>query len=690
MLYLLKAKCHKKTGAIKKLCEGVQGFSMYRWFYKVEKKIVSLMKNWESQRNKKRGVYKSKKFISLLSKAEAENCAAETFWNKVQTLLHEIPDEELIDTLGMQDMSRIIHVIRKKYRTDIKYREIDNRDLEIACADAVVGRASYQSVVIHFIKVEDNKLLIEGETSIPACFPLRDAEPWAMINNREYKTELYPRIADKTILGEVYEFCRSFTLRYALSDDVYPLEIKFFSKLNGINVEYRAIVGMRFSPIASQLKNQYARVGNYLLRIKENKIQVFVYSSHLLNEFENSYRKVLNSLNDKNAHRASRFREYYFYFQKRKQREIWIFSDRINKADDNGEAFFSYMLKRDTGIQAYFIVNGTSRDYARLALNGNVVRAKSFKHQMLHTLADYIFTSQSNGFIENPFGEGEIYYRDLQHRPKIIFLQHGVTKDNHTKHFNRFNQDFFALVTSSSREASAFLTLPYFYEKQQIWLTGMPRLDLLYHDEQKKILIIPTWRKNLMRQTWNEKLQVYTWEMTDQLRKPLYIKRYKNLLNSRKLRELAEKYSYRIIFIPHPLMYPYIAKFKVPSYIETLSFEEVCLRKVFAESNIMVTDYSSVAFDFAYLKKPVLYYQFDRDSFFTNHTYKRGYFSYERDGFGEIIDNEAELLSVMEQYLKSECHMKDMYGERVDRFFDMGKGSCSERLFTRVKFEAEV
>ena len=193
-----------------------------------------------------------------------------------------------------------------------------------------------------------------------------------------------------------------------------------------------------------------------------------------------------------------------------------------------------------------------------------------------------------------------------------------------------------------------------------------------------------------MRQTWNEKLQVYTWEMTDQLRKPLYIKRYKNLLNSRKLRELAEKYSYRIIFIPHPLMYPYIAKFKVPSYIETLSFEEVCLRKVFAESNIMVTDYSSVAFDFAYLKKPVLYYQFDRDSFFTNHTYKRGYFSYERDGFGEIIDNEAELLSVMEQYLKSECHMKDMYGERVDRFFDMGKGSCSERLFTRVKFEAEV
>lgn len=48
----------------------------------------------------------------------------------------------------------------------------------------------------------------------------------------------------------------------------------------------------------------------------------------------------------------------------------------------------------------------------------------------------------------------------------------------------------------------------------------------------------------------------------------------------------------------------------------------------------MVTDYSSVAFDFAYMKKSLVYAQFDREAFFEGQTYDEGYFNYETDGFG--------------------------------------------------------
>ena len=44
-------------------------------------------------------------------------------------------------------------------------------------------------------------------------------------------------------------------------------------------------------------------------------------------------------------------------------------------------------------------------------------------------------------------------------------------------------------------------------------------------------------------------------------------------------------------------------------------------------------DYSSIAFDFAYMKKPLIYYQFDQDKYYTNH-FAKGYFDCERDGFG--------------------------------------------------------
>ena len=50
----------------------------------------------------------------------------------------------------------------------------------------------------------------------------------------------------------------------------------------------------------------------------------------------------------------------------------------------------------------------------------------------------------------------------------------------------------------------------------------------------------------------------------------------------------------------------------------------------------MLTDYSSVAFDFAYLRKPIVYAHFDKEAFFSGeHSYTAGYFDYERDGFGE-------------------------------------------------------
>lgn len=41
--------------------------------------------------------------------------------------------------------------------------------------------------------------------------------------------------------------------------------------------------------------------------------------------------------------------------------------------------------------------------------------------------------------------------------------------------------------------------------------------------------------------------------------------------------------------------------------------------KVLAEGTLMVTDYSRAVFDFAYLKKPVVYTQFDAESFYTEY-----------------------------------------------------------------------
>ena len=60
------------------------------------------------------------------------------------------------------------------------------------------------------------------------------------------------------------------------------------------------------------------------------------------------------------------------------------------------------------------------------------------------------------------------------------------------------------------------------------------------------------------------------------------------------------------------------------------------------ESSMLITDYSSVFFDVAYMHKPIIYYQFDRDAFRQGH-YQEGYFSYD-DGFGPVAFDTESLL----------------------------------------------
>ena len=94
----------------------------------------------------------------------------------------------------------------------------------------------------------------------------------------------------------------------------------------------------------------------------------------------------------------------------------------------------------------------------------------------------------------------------------------------------------------------------------------------------------------------------------------------------------------------------------------------------------MITDYSSVAFDFAYLKKPVIYYQNSDD-----YHYKEGYFNFETMGFGEVVSNENELINKIEEYIVTESVMEDKYQDRVNKFFSYHDKENCKRVYSWIK-----
>jgi CDP-glycerol glycerophosphotransferase (TagB/SpsB family) len=530
-------------------------------------------------------------------------------------------------------------------------------------------------------------LKIEGNVSLPAVIK-EHFTFYVSVNGQKNTCEMYDAGFDRTIDGETYETRTAFRFEKTLDENM-PYELSFFYCCDGIDCKSGKINAMRFSPVADVLESQYAVRNNWILWIEKSTLFLKTGNDGEIEQFEKNYRTAVERrLDSENAEYVTGLRQRYFERKKKKVKPVWLFCDRLDKADDNGEAMFRYVCSRkQEEADCYFLISKNAPDYEKICSVGNVVDALSEEHCLLLLEADYIFTSQLNGWVENPFGAYEEYFRDLYHQAKIVFLQHGVTKDNQTKWLNRYNQNLYAVVTSSEREKQSFLEYPYFYEEKQIWNTGMPRFDRLYSENKKYILFMPTWRKEVMEQRWNPQKGSWQWYLKDDFKNSSYYDVCHKVLNDGWFLTRCRWAGYQVIFMPHPIMQPYAGEFHVSKRVIALAYD-TSWRELFAESSIMITDYSSVAFDFAYLRKPVIYFQFDRAAFFASHTYKPGYFDYTRMGFGEVVTTEKQLYQTIYQYIRRKCQMKPEYEKRRNDFFtNQDTGAC-ERVYRKVNGES--
>ncbi|ELD0352750.1 CDP-glycerol glycerophosphotransferase family protein, partial [Campylobacter coli] len=146
---------------------------------------------------------------------------------------------------------------------------------------------------------------------------------------------------------------------------------------------------------------------------------------------------------------------------------------------------------------------------------------------------------------------------------------------------------------------------------------------------------------------------------------------------------VCQEYGYTIVFNPHPNIMPYLKEFNFPSYIKIANQNE-SLQKLFCNSSLMITDYSSVAFEMAYLEKPVIYYQFDKEEFFISQ-WQKGYFDYKKDGFGPVVENEENLLKELESLLQNDCKPFGVYKDNIDSTFVFKDGRCCERIYAMLE-----
>jgi CDP-glycerol glycerophosphotransferase len=269
-----------------------------------------------------------------------------------------------------------------------------------------------------------------------------------------------------------------------------------------------------------------------------------------------------------------------------KKERIWLIGCGGDRWGDNADALWSYLSINHPDIKAYAVVKKHS---ASLNKRGLLVNKNSLKNIILFKKAEALITSHSLTDI------GPLRFAIAS--PEIkVWLQHGVIG---IKKLQSANADFlrFDMICASSECEKRIMIDEMKLDPDRIYITGLARHDILKrehsHYPRNGVLFMPTFRD------W------YTEKDFEIFRETLlsWVKEYSNIHESNKVKLWL-----------HPNWPDKIYLISESDGLEIIGYQQD-LQQILLQSEIFITDYSSVAFDAALSGVPVVFYQPDRDDY---------------------------------------------------------------------------
>lgn len=263
---------------------------------------------------------------------------------------------------------------------------------------------------------------------------------------------------------------------------------------------------------------------------------------------------------------------------------------------------------------------------------------------------------------------------DINIRPGATFYRSQVTKGQMTKSYDIDRKKYDYFLSPSSFATGKFIS-SFQLTANQILEVGYPRNDFLTNiteekirqlkqkynlpQDKKIILYAPTWRDN----SYNSKGYTYKIQVDFEY--------WKSKLDP----------NYIVLFKPHYLI---INQYKYQGLNDFLYLmkEDIDINELYVISDVLITDYSSVFFDFAILRRPILFYMYDLEEYKEN---IRGfYLDISTDLPGEVITEEDELIHRLEnleiyfhQYIDKLKNFNQVYNSYQD-------GMCSKKVVEAV------
>lgn len=356
------------------------------------------------------------------------------------------------------------------------------------------------------------------------------------------------------------------------------------------------------------------------------------------------------------------------------KKNIWLFCERGNDAKDNAYYFFKWMNEIHPEICTIYLIDRKSADLKKIKGIGKTCNYKSLKHWLLFIgssvrLSTHLFSYVPESYL------GVFFMKYCKKHGIDVFLQHGITYNFQDCFFKKNNKS--DIIVCGALGEYDYLSRSFDISKN-LFFTGFPRYDFFGKNSliNNIILVQPTWRRMY------EKLSPREFEQTE------YFISWNSLLNSKEFYNILVESDFYSVFNIHPSFYKFKECFKT-IFGDRIKINSNLddIHELLVSSSLLITDYSSILFDFAYLKKPTIYYQFDSKKFFETQ-YTKGEFLIEKNGFGPVTECEKDLIKELSFIIKNGNIISDEYNKRIDNYFGCISNCCQKVFETIVNYES--
>lgn len=373
----------------------------------------------------------------------------------------------------------------------------------------------------------------------------------------------------------------------------------------------------------------------------------------------------------KNKNTAYKLAYFHRYLKQPVKENVILFETFMAKNySDSPKYIYEYIAQNHPEYECVWAIN----DGAKIPYGAKTVKRFSFQYAYYLAVSKYLVFN-----VRPPLWyrkrEEQVFLETWHGTPlkRLVFDQEEVTSASpkYKQQFYRQRKDWDFLVSANPFSTKTFRSC-FLYEGEMLEY-GYPRNDILYWPNKDEIaqqlkekLGIPKDKKTI--------LYAPTWRDDQHYGSGQY--KFELALDLQLMKERLQD-DYVVLLRTHHYISDHIDVSGLGDFVINLSsYDDIS--EIYLISDICITDYSSVFFDYANLKRPILFYTYDFDKY--KNQLRGFYIDMNTEVPGPLLYTSEQVVQAIEDIDEITEEYKERYDQFYDRFCCYDDGHASEHV----------